>query len=457
MRGFLLIVLVAVVVGFGAARLLPQLTTWWGGESGAQKFEFVPRSSAKEEPAASAPERAPAEAPLVQASEAKPAAADNRPVVADPPRPEDVLTSKRAGEEFRANLESVDRTAIGRLLAHEERYQELERYLNEGEGKQLPEAARKLASSFWLALNGQPTEAEGLARDLEGAEGVTSEQVALLRAGIAGERPQARAATGTRVEALALGMRMALLDRMAGGWARKGEPALAADAYSELVQSEVEAPWEPDREDLARWMKALNEAQEKARWNPQGSWPSISYEVRDGDSLVSIRKQIVQDHPELLLCVGLIRRANGLGERPIQPGQTLRIPTDPSRVEVDLGCRVLFYMQGNEVVQAWDVGIGMEGQETPTGSFTVGLKQENPSYMPVGGPSLPFGDPANPLGTRWIAWYRGEEHTGYGFHGTNDPAGVGARVSKGCVRMRNAEVEALFEILPIGAAVTVQQ
>ena len=84
-----------------------------------------------------------------------------------------------------------------------------------------------------------------------------------------------------------------------------------------------------------------------------------------------------------------------------------------------------------EVVQAFEIGIGMEGHETPTGTFAVGDKQTEPSWMPLGRPQLPYGHPDNPLGTRWIAWYQSDRKTSYGFHGTADPAGIGSRVSQG--------------------------
>jgi lipoprotein-anchoring transpeptidase ErfK/SrfK len=69
---------------------------------------------------------------------------------------------------------------------------------------------------------------------------------------------------------------------------------------------------------------------------------------------------------------------------------------------------------------------------------------------------VPFGDPQNPLGTRWLPWLSGGEKTGFGFHGTNEPDAVGGRVSQGCVRMRNEDVELLYEILPQGSRVVVR-
>ena len=42
---------------------------------------------------------------------------------------------------------------------------------------------------------------------------------------------------------------------------------------------------------------------------------------------------------------------------------------------------------------------------------------------------------------------------GYGIHGTNKPETVGQAVSHGCVRMRNEDIERLFELVPVGTPV----
>lgn len=42
---------------------------------------------------------------------------------------------------------------------------------------------------------------------------------------------------------------------------------------------------------------------------------------------------------------------------------------------------------------------------------------------------------------------------GYGIHGTNAPETIGRSVSHGCVRLRNEDIEKLFEMVPIGTPV----
>jgi len=68
---------------------------------------------------------------------------------------------------------------------------------------------------------------------------------------------------------------------------------------------------------------------------------------------------------------------------------------------------------------------------------------------------LPYGDPGNILGTRWIGFVDTEQHEGFGIHGTSDESSVGKNVSNGCVRLRNADVEELFGMLAPGEKVRI--
>ena len=37
--------------------------------------------------------------------------------------------------------------------------------------------------------------------------------------------------------------------------------------------------------------------------------------------------------------------------------------------------------------------------------------------------------------------------TGYGIHGTNEPRSIGKAASHGCIRMRQADLEELFDLV----------
>jgi lipoprotein-anchoring transpeptidase ErfK/SrfK len=237
-----------------------------------------------------------------------------------------------------------------------------------------------------------------------------------------------------------------------------GKSKEAAQAYSAVLLDYVRAPWKSDPALLRRWSEALNNTQRAHRWSKTGDWPSIAIQVEKGDNLIELRKRVVKDHPELLLYTGQIERANQITGAVIKPGQTLRIPTDKARMLVDLDAHWAFYLLGEEVAAAWEVGVGQENSATQVGTFRVGKdRKEQPMWFRAGKQPVPYGDPENPLGTRWIPWVLQDgQGTGLGFHGTNDPSSIGKDLSQGCIRMRNQDVEELFDILPTGAEITVQ-
>ncbi len=310
----------------------------------------------------------------------------------------------------------------------------------------------QLAESFAAALAGDPDRALAIAEKLP--EDVGAAERALLQAVLTGKTPVA-AGKGPK-SALVLAMETALLAREAEQSLEGRDYRRAASAYSELLQREISAPWEPDSGTLRAWSAALEKAQEKHRWDPKGDWEGVELRVEPGDSLIAVRKRFLAERPGALMCTGLIERANSVNGF-LQPGQVLRIPTDPVRVVVDLSACWALYFAGDEVAAAWPVGVGRAGEETPTGEFHAGDKLENPPWMKTGQPMVPFGDPANPLGTRWIGWFQGGAKTSYGFHGTTDPESIGQPSSDGCVRLHNADVEELFRILPEGASILVRE
>ena len=225
----------------------------------------------------------------------------------------------------------------------------------------------------------------------------------------------------------------------------------AARGYSETLLAALDSPWRTAREDLHRWSTALHRAQDRHRWNPRGAWPSENLSVQGGDSLVAIRLRYLEGRPDALMCTGLIQHANGLRDDTIHPGDELRVPTAEVSVLVDLSERWVLYLHDGEVVYSWECAIGREGEETITGEFTTGAKIPEPPWMRVGQPTVPFGDPENPLGTHWITWMQDGRKTSYGFHGTWEPETLGTEASDGCIRLHNDHIAILFEILPVGA------
>lgn len=125
--------------------------------------------------------------------------------------------------------------------------------------------------------------------------------------------------------------------------------------------------------------------------------------------------------------------------------------------------RLYYFPKNGTHVYTYPLGIGRERWITPLGKLTVIAKQEKPTwYVPAsiqeeqraeGLPvltSVPPG-PDNPLGEHSM---RLSNHS-YLIHGTNKPAGIGRRVSHGCINMYPADVEELYNMVPNGTAVNI--
>lgn len=113
----------------------------------------------------------------------------------------------------------------------------------------------------------------------------------------------------------------------------------------------------------------------------------------------------------------------------------------------------LGFINNNKIQEIFPVATGKSKELTPEGLFTVKVKAINPYYRKK---NVPGGDPRNPLGTRWIGFNTNNtDGRIYGVHGTNQPNSVGKYISNGCVRMRNSDVERLYNQVPIGTKILI--
>jgi lipoprotein-anchoring transpeptidase ErfK/SrfK len=132
----------------------------------------------------------------------------------------------------------------------------------------------------------------------------------------------------------------------------------------------------------------------------------------------------------------------------------------PGTIVIRSGERRLYLVLGNGQALRYGIGVGRDGFGW-SGVKRVSAKREWPDWTPPAQmirrrPDLPRhmpGGPDNPLGAR--ALYLGS--TLYRIHGSNEPETIGQAVSSGCFRMTNADVIDLYERVPVGATVIVQQ
>ena len=113
------------------------------------------------------------------------------------------------------------------------------------------------------------------------------------------------------------------------------------------------------------------------------------------------------------------------------------------RVVVSIADRKLVVLEGDRVLKVYDVAVGKPSTPSPRGEFKIVSRAINPVWKNVAP------GPDNPVGTRWL----GLNVKGYGIHGTNAPGSIGKAASHGCIRMRNRDVEELFDLVQNGASV----
>jgi lipoprotein-anchoring transpeptidase ErfK/SrfK len=132
----------------------------------------------------------------------------------------------------------------------------------------------------------------------------------------------------------------------------------------------------------------------------------------------------------------------------------------PGTVIISTPERRLYLVLGGGQALRYGIGVGRIGF-TWAGTTAVSMKREWPDWTPPEQmlqrrPDLPrhmAGGMANPLGAR--ALYLGSSL--YRIHGSNEPDTIGTAVSSGCFRLTNDDVIDLYNRVPVGTKVIVQQ
>ena len=204
----------------------------------------------------------------------------------------------------------------------------------------------------------------------------------------------------------------------------------------------------------------------------------------EGHDVVGAVATIIAAYDDTLVDIA---RRHGLGYQDIvraNPGVNVWLPGEgteivlPNRFVLPPGPRVglilnlaefrMYYFpeaKAGEVakVHTYPMSIGRMDWETPLGNTSIVAMAKNPAWYPpqsvrdehaADGDPLPRvvpPGPDNPLGTRALRL----GIPGYLIHGTNRPAGVGMRVSHGCVRMFPEDVEFLFDRIRVKTAVRI--
>ena len=192
-------------------------------------------------------------------------------------------------------------------------------------------------------------------------------------------------------------------------------------------------------------------------------------EAREDDTLIDIARRhglgyedIVRANPEVDTWLP------GEGTEVLLPTRYV-LPPGPRRgVVLNLAEYRMYYFPEPEagqraMVMTYPMSIGRMDWETPLGLARIVSKVRNPTWYPpesvrsehaADGDPLPRivpPGPKNPLG----AFAMRLSIPGYLIHSTNRPAGVGMRVTHGCIRMFPEDIRFLFDQLSVDTSVRI--
>ncbi len=187
---------------------------------------------------------------------------------------------------------------------------------------------------------------------------------------------------------------------------------------------------------------------------------SATYVVQKGDSLTSIGARFG-------VGIDALAASNRMSVNSIlREGRSLSIDNRhivPDILSdgflINIPQRMLFFFKPGQPARAYPVALGRSDWRTPTGAFTVVIKEENPVWnvpesiqeeMRREGQVVQERVPAcpeNPLGKHWL----GLSIRGLGIHGTIAPASIYQFQTHGCIRLHGNDIAAIFPEVREGA------
>lgn len=187
----------------------------------------------------------------------------------------------------------------------------------------------------------------------------------------------------------------------------------------------------------ARIVKRLTLLNKELIFSPYPCSKSIFHEVKPREVLDIIARRYGVHYASIAAMNGIRAPYS------IRVGQRLKVyPMTSDRTEVIVdkkNLKLTLFLDGIWIKE-YDICVG-PGQKTPLGTFSVLDKMVNPPWTdPATRQVFRYGDPDNILGTRWMRL----NNDGIGIHGTTKPETIPGRVSNGCIRMHNRDVEELY-------------
>jgi L,D-transpeptidase ErfK/SrfK len=191
--------------------------------------------------------------------------------------------------------------------------------------------------------------------------------------------------------------------------------------------------------------------------------------VAEGESLLDIARRHSVGYEEMQLANRDVDMwAPDPGTQVIVPTRHILPPGPREGIVLNLAeMRLYYYPTADKgkprVVETYPVSIGRMDWRTPLAETHVTAKQKNPAWYPPQSvrleakaegrtvPDVVPPGPDNPLGSHVLRLGL----PSYLIHGTNNPWGIGMRVTHGCVRMYPEDISSLFERVPVSTRVRI--
>jgi len=226
------------------------------------------------------------------------------------------------------------------------------------------------------------------------------------------------------------------LYKKAASFEAAGEYGKAKRAFERFLET---GPNDEKKEATRKKIEKLNI---KILFSGNVTEDSFLYEIKPGDTLIKIAA-------EFHTTVELVKKSNGLTSDMIFPGKFLKVPQAKFSIHVDRSENRLLLLSNGKLFKSYTVSTG-ENLSTPIGEFYIEEKMIKPVWYKKSAAVSPD-SPEYELGSRWM----GISKESYGIHGTSDESTIGKHITKGCVRMKNSDVEELYAIVPSGTEVVI--
>ncbi len=174
----------------------------------------------------------------------------------------------------------------------------------------------------------------------------------------------------------------------------------------------------------------------------------LTRKCREGErgllTVLKVRRNEVIFGVALLAVVGLLTGLVGFEywdeqELASAPDQPTKRPEGTITLVVNVQARRLQVLSDGKPYKQYRIAVGRSETPSPYGEWLITWKAYHSGDI--------FGTRFLGLNVPW---------GGYGIHGTNRPWSIGQFASKGCIRMRNRDIEELFEWVPVGTPVRIE-